>query len=126
MKVLGLVWMGTRTDRFAETTDFFEKTMGFTLGLSYDGFREYTLPNADVVEVFAADAPHNTHFTRGPVVGFLVTDIAQAAAELEAAGVEVIGETQRQGGYAWLHFHGPDGNIYEIVEDRRRVGAAGL
>ena len=126
MKVLGLVWMGTRTDRFAETTAFFEKTMGFTLGVSYDGFREYTLPNADVVEVFAADSPHNPHFTSGPAVGFLVADIAGAAAELAAAGAELLGEVQRQGGYSWLHFRGPDGNVYEVVEDRRRIGAAGM
>jgi predicted enzyme related to lactoylglutathione lyase len=126
MKVLGLVWMGTRTDHFEETTEFFEKTMGLTLGLSYDGFREYTLPNADVVEVFASDAPHNVHFTRGPVVGFLVTDITMAAAELVRSGIELIGEIQRQGGYSWLHFHGPDTNVYEIVEDRRRIGAAGM
>ena len=77
-------------------------------------------------EVFAADAPHNAHFTRGPVVGFLVTDIAAAATELAAAGIELIGDIQRQGGYAWQHFHAPDGNVYEIVEDRRRVGAAGV
>ncbi|TMB90590.1 MAG: VOC family protein [Chloroflexi bacterium] len=126
MKVLGLVWMGTRTDRFAETTAFFEKTMGLTLGLSYDGFREYTLPNADVIEVFAADSPHNTHVTRGPAVGFLVADIAKAEAELAEAGTELLGEVQHQGGYSWLYFRGPDGNVYEVVEDRRRIGAAGM
>jgi predicted enzyme related to lactoylglutathione lyase len=126
MKVLGLVWMGTRTDRFEETIAFFEKTMGLTLGLSSDGFREYTLPNADVVEVFAADSPHNAHITSGPAVGFLVADIAKATAELADAGTELIGEVQRQGGYSWQHFRGPDGNIYEVVEDRRRIGAAGM
>ena len=119
MKVLGLVWMGTRTDRFAETTAFFEKTMGLTLGLSYDGFREYTLPNADVIEVFAADSPHNTHVTRGPAVGFLVADIAKAEAELAEAGTELLGEVQHQGGYSWLYFRGPDGNVEFLIGARR-------
>ena len=126
MKVLGLVWMGTRTDRFDETAAFFEGVMGLTLGESQDGFREYTLPNADVVELFSVDEPDHRHLDTGPVVGFLVSDIAAATAELHAAGIELLGHTHSSNGYAWQHFRGPDGNVYEVVQDDRRVGAVGF
>jgi hypothetical protein len=26
-----------------------------------------------------------------------------------------IGEPQRDGGFAWNHYRGPDGNVYEII-----------
>ena len=45
------------------------------------------------------------------VVGFEVTDLAQAVAELRAAGIELLGEP----GLSWQHFRGPDGNVYELV-----------
>jgi hypothetical protein len=49
------------------------------------------------------------------VVGFEVDDIESARAELEAAGIVVLGPTQRGGGLAWLHFRGSDGNVWELT-----------
>ena len=97
MKVLGLVWLGTRTDSFQEMATFLESTMGLTLAASVDGYREYKLPNADVVELFGPDDAEKRHFTTGPVAGFLVSDIAAALDELRDAGVETIGELHRSG-----------------------------
>ena len=51
------------------------------------------------------------HFETGPVVGFEVTNLAEAVAELRAAGIELLGEP----GPTWQHFRGPDGNVYELV-----------
>jgi len=125
MKVLGLVWLGTRTDRFHEMAGFLESTMGLTLAASVDGYREYKLPNADVVELFGPDDAEKGHFTTGPVAGFLVSDIDTAREELRGAGVEIIGEVHRTGSYAWQFFRAPDGNVYELVEDRSKLGAVG-
>jgi len=125
MKVLGLVWLGTRTERFDDMATFLESTMGLTLAESVDGYREYKLPNADVVELFGPDDAEKTHFTTGPVAGFLVSDIATAGDELRRAGVELIGDLHRTGTYAWQHFRAPDGNVYELVEDRSKLGAVG-
>lgn len=125
MKVLGIVWLGTRTERFSDMEDFLEHTMGLTSVKSAEGFREYTLPNADILELFAPGDPDSEHMTTGPVPGFLVSDIASATDELRAAGIEILGPAQRQGGYAWQHFRAPDGFVYELVEDSRRLGSVG-
>ena len=125
MKVLGLVWVGVRTDRFHDMAAFLENTLGLSQAAGRDGFREYRLPNADTVELFATADPERQHMTTGPVPGFLISDIVAASAELRDAGVELIGALQRAGDYAWQHFRAPDGTVYELVEDRRRLGTVG-
>ena len=53
----------------------------------------------------------------GRTIGFLVSDVAAAAAELQAAGVETdeVHETDRQ---RYVHFTAPDGKLYELVEEK--------
>jgi glyoxalase/bleomycin resistance protein/dioxygenase superfamily protein len=43
-----------------------------------------------------------------------VDDVHEARAELVAAGVEVVGEIERDSAWEWLSFRGPDGNLYEL------------
>ena len=74
-----------------------------------------TLANGDTVEVFEAGEPEHRHFTTGPVVGFLVDDVEAGRAELQAAGIELLGTVQRGGGMVWAHVRGPDGNVWEIT-----------
>jgi hypothetical protein len=50
-----------------------------------------------------------------------VGDIEQARQELIDAGVELIGPLRTmENGYAWQHFRGPDGNVYELTYDPAR------
>jgi hypothetical protein len=58
---------------------------------------------------------HHTYFTTGPVVEFLVDDVFDAAKELEAAGVEILGTPGGDAEQAWLHFRAPDGNVYGLT-----------
>jgi catechol 2,3-dioxygenase-like lactoylglutathione lyase family enzyme len=51
----------------------------------------------------------------GPVVGFVVEDLAAAVAELERAGVELLGGQVDEHGAGWRHFRAPDGNVYELT-----------
>jgi hypothetical protein len=125
VKVLGIVWVGTRSDRFFDMASFFERTLGLTQSTSSDGFNEYMLPNADRVALISSSDESSGELTTGPVPGFLVSDISAAVDELRAAGIELIGELQRHGSYSWQHFRAPDGNVYELVEDRRRLGSVG-
>ena len=37
------------------------------------------------------------------------------------AGIAFIGEPQRDGGSAWNHYRGPDGNVYEIIGPNREA-----
>ena len=75
------------------------------------------LPNGDKVEVFGPSDTEHTHFESGPVVAFLLDDVARERADLAASGmVEHIGPLRSwPGGTAWQHFRAPDGNVYELV-----------
>jgi catechol 2,3-dioxygenase-like lactoylglutathione lyase family enzyme len=79
-------------------------------------FAVFRLEDGDKVEVFGPAARGHEHFTTGPVAGFLVDDVPAAQAELEAAGIEFFGPPETASdGYAWSHFRGPDGNVYELT-----------
>jgi catechol 2,3-dioxygenase-like lactoylglutathione lyase family enzyme len=121
IEVRGLAWLATRTERFAETAAFFRDVLGLHVLLERPGQMVFGLADGGAVEVFAPDEPDHRHFTTGPVAGFLVEDVDAARAELEAAGIELLGAVGRGDapGEAWQHFRGPDGNVYELTERRR-------
>ena len=77
----------------------------------------FRLEGGEIVEIFGPSDQRHTFFTTGPVAGFQVESVEQARAELETAGIEVIGGVQWSKaveGYGWLSFRGPDGNVYSI------------
>ena len=115
MEVIGLSWVGTRTERFEETARFFGEVMGIERDEEQPGFVSFKTPGGEKVEVFDTDEPEHDFMTTGPAVGFAVTDVDGARSELEAAGIEFMESTQREGDFRWAHFRGPDGNIYEIT-----------
>jgi catechol 2,3-dioxygenase-like lactoylglutathione lyase family enzyme len=54
----------------------------------------------------------------GPVAGFLVNDVRDAAEELRSAGIEILLDSGLDvSGNAWVHFRAPDGNVYELTQD---------
>jgi hypothetical protein len=59
-----------------------------------------------------------TENTAGPVPLFEVDDVHGARTELVEAGVEIVGEMGRDSRWEWLHFRGPDGNLYELGSRR--------
>ena len=115
MNVKGIVWVGTATDRYDETVRFFEETMGFGIFQRRDDLAILKLPGGEWVEVFGPGDPHFEEFDTGPVVEFLVDDLADARAELESKGIEFLTENHGWGDYLWTHFRGPDGNVYGIT-----------
>jgi catechol 2,3-dioxygenase-like lactoylglutathione lyase family enzyme len=111
VRILGLVFAGSATERRAEMARFAEETLGLRR-VSVGGVE------ADIFEL-----PDGSHFAvadpRGMgdtsrSVGFLVADLDAAIAELGAAGVEV-GEPAANEWYRYAHFRAPDGKLYELV-----------
>jgi catechol 2,3-dioxygenase-like lactoylglutathione lyase family enzyme len=80
MRIIKLAWVGTRTQNAEPTVAFFREVLGLRLELDQPGFWVLELPDGSKVEVFGPDSDVNRHFTTGPVVGFLVDDVHQAAA----------------------------------------------
>ena len=118
MEIVALGWLGTRTRKAQELADFYERVLGLPLVLHEPGFWVFKLPSGYNVEVFDAGNPGKDHFDTGPVAGFLVEDVAAAAEELRAAGVQVLLTSEvDEWGNAWVHFRAPDGNIYEFTQD---------
>lgn len=115
MKIKGIVWLGTRTDRFEEMTAFCRNLMGLSQRMLEPGFAVFELPNGDLFEVFGADQSMNA-FMEHPVAGFLVDDIVAARAEMENSGIEFLGPIEGEtDDYKWTHFRAPDGFVYELT-----------
>lgn len=115
MKVQGLVWVGTRTDRFDATVAFFRDVLGVPLDVVSSGFAWSRMPNTSQLEIFDSSDREHQHFTTGPVPEFLVDDLAAAMAELRDAGVEILGKPVMRENEGWLHFRAPDGNVYGLT-----------
>jgi predicted enzyme related to lactoylglutathione lyase len=113
MKVRGIVWAGTRTERFDETVNFFRDVLGVPLERVSSGFAWGKLPDTSQLEVFGPDS--HAEFTTGPVPEFLVDDLVGALEELRAAGVEIVQDIQMDGEEGWLHFRAPDGYVYGLT-----------
>ena len=122
MQAVGLEWIGTRTARFEETSAFLRDTLGLPIGVQRPSFVRFDLPDGGSIEVFRPEGPDDhTYFTTGPVVGIQVKDFDSARSELDRAGVTLLGDTGGEvGDYRWQHFRGPEGAVYEIVDDPTR------
>ncbi len=121
MKVKALVWMGIKTEKAAEMEQFLQNVMGLPLTRHGHDFTLFELPSGDKVEVFGPDGTN--HFAPDSIIcGFQVENIHQARQELVQAGIELVGPLgeERPGGYAWQHFRGPDGKLYELAYDPQR------
>ncbi len=118
MQILGVSWIGIRSERFEEMVSFLRR-LGLTPRIEEPDFVMFKLPDGDQIEVFGPAIKSHAHFSTGPVAGFLVEDVASARAELEAAGAELIGPVRGGGANVWQHFRGPDGNVYEINQQPR-------
>ncbi|MDX6229608.1 MAG: glyoxylase family protein [Frankiales bacterium] len=113
MQVKGITFVGTRTPSRAAMSAFALDVLGLqptTLaGLDADVF---ALPDGSsfaVTQPWELDPAERT-------VGFLVDDVAAAAAELTAAGI-LIDEVATAGNQRYVHFRAPDGQLYELVEN---------
>ena len=85
-------------------------------------FAVFRLPDGSKAEVFGPSDTEHTHFSRGPVVGFLVDDVETARRALEVEGIAFIGPVHEwePTGEAWSHFRAPDGNVYELTQGPER------
>ena len=115
MRVLGVVWVGSRTTAFDQTVTFFRDVLGLPMKEIEPDLAKGQLPDSSEVEIFGPSDTDHPHFSTGPVPEFLVDDLPAALAELRSAGVEILGTPQVRGTDGWLHFRAPDGNVYGLT-----------
>jgi catechol 2,3-dioxygenase-like lactoylglutathione lyase family enzyme len=118
VKVLRLCWLGVRTDEYDGMVRLLRDVMGLRPEFEEPDTVELSFVSGDRVQVFGPGHRYYDFFGRhasGPVPLFEVDDVRRARAELVAAGHEVIGEIEDDATWEWLHFRGPDGNLYELA-----------
>jgi catechol 2,3-dioxygenase-like lactoylglutathione lyase family enzyme len=116
VRVRGIRWLGTPTDRYQETVAFARDILGLQLRFEEDDFAVFETENGDTFEVFGPKGIADGHeFMVAPVAGFEVDDVIASRREMEAKGIRFIGEVHRGDSSAWSHFYGPDGHVYEIT-----------
>ena len=121
MQVHGIVWHGTRPapENYEAMVRLVRDVLGLTVGLDEPYSLVLDAKNGDAFEIFKPDDEAHDVYPH-PAIGFLVDDVAEARAEMEAAGIEFIGEVHagdfpETWGDAWSHFRAPDGFVYCIV-----------
>jgi catechol 2,3-dioxygenase-like lactoylglutathione lyase family enzyme len=78
--VKGLVWVGSRTEHYEEMVGFYRDALGLALEHEEGEFALFRLPDGSKAEVFGPSDTEHTHFSKGPVAGFLVEDVESARA----------------------------------------------
>jgi catechol 2,3-dioxygenase-like lactoylglutathione lyase family enzyme len=116
-----IAWLGVRTDAYEATVWFLREVLGLQPAFHGPTTVELMLPNDDRVQVFGPGDRYYEFYAEhavGPVVLFEVDDVEDARAELEAAGIELVGPTDSDSGWSWIHARAPDGNLYAFASRR--------
>lgn len=119
MKITAIGWAGVRTQQHAQMARFCVDVLGLDAQEQGDDFSAFALDDGSKFELFAPGYEGKEHMATGPVVGFVVSNLAGAVAELRDAGVELLGEA----GPTWQHFRAPDGNVYELLTTADAAGS---
>jgi glyoxylase I family protein len=115
MEILGVIFVGSSSDRRTEMASFAERVLGLSR------------TQIDGVEADLFDLPDGTRFAVASAggmgatarsIGFLVGDIDSAVDELRRAGAETDDEIAENADYRYVHFRAPDGALYELVQRR--------
>ncbi len=128
MNIKGITWHAVQLgdDQVAAMRAFVQDTLKLSVLFDFLGVTVFTTPNGDLLELYGPQGVPSYQFHPADVTfGFRVDDIAAASAELEAAGIELLGDVvrhesgyaYRQSGYAYRHFRGPDGRVFGLNEN---------
>jgi catechol 2,3-dioxygenase-like lactoylglutathione lyase family enzyme len=129
MRVKRIGYVGMRTDDVEGMTRFLRDVLGLEPAGEGDTVTFQRLPThrRDLVEVYAREhhdirmIPDEADF----VIAFVVDDIREAMAEMQAAGLELVNEPvwaaeafgdPGLGEFAWCWVRAPDGRIYVIEQ----------
>jgi catechol 2,3-dioxygenase-like lactoylglutathione lyase family enzyme len=118
VKVRNIRWVGIPTTNYEAMLVFLRDTLGLRLTFQEPTTAEFSAWEGDAIQVMAPGDPYFDFFTAeatGPVPLFEVDDVHRARAELEAAGIEIVGNAGRDSNWEWIHFRAPDGNLYEVA-----------
>lgn len=115
MEILGLVFAGTATHQRGPMARFVEEALGLQRvqsgGMDADMFE---LPDG---AHFAVAGERHQGGGTSRTIGFRVVDLERAIAELRSASVQVC-EPHDSDRHRYAHFTAPDGELYELIQER--------
>ena len=117
MEIKNVRWVGIGTDAYDATVRLFGDVLRLPRAFEEPATVEFRTTEGDAVQVMGPGDPYHAFFGRhahGPVPLFEVDDLHDARHRLEAAGLEIVGAAGRDREWEWIHFSGPDGNLYEL------------
>jgi catechol 2,3-dioxygenase-like lactoylglutathione lyase family enzyme len=111
-------WIGVVVDDLQGQRRFYRDVLGFVERDTGVDWVHFELGNGNLLElVRRSNRPE--YERRRYQVGYVVADILAARRELMARGVEPISEVEgKQEGRRWCYFRDPEGNVFEIKENR--------
>ncbi len=118
MEVRSVRWVGVHTPNYEAMVRMLGDVMGLRVNFEEATTIEFSTTQGDEIQVMGPGDPYFDFFAkeaRGPVPLFEVDDIRQARAELQEAGIEIVGEAGRDSHWEWIHFRAPDGHLYELA-----------
>ncbi len=125
MKLEGITWHAVTLDPapFAATKKLMTDAFGLAPAVETEGFALFAMSNGTVLELYLPQVAPSYGYNGSIAFGFRVDDIEAASRAVEAAGCELLGQitrTEQPGfeGYAYRHFHGPDGRVYGLNEQK--------
>ena len=123
MQVNGITWHASVLDAeaFQSMRALAVGPLGLTAAVDSPGFAMFAMPDGTMLELYEqGNVPPYGYNDGGIAFGFRVDDIEAASAELEANGLELLGDIARMDdiGYAYRHFRAPDGRVYGLNEQK--------
>ena len=122
MEVRNIRWVGVPVRNYDAMVGFLGQVLALRVNFSEPTTTEFSTSEGDEIQVMAPGDAYYDCFTEhaaGPGPLFEVDDVYNARRELEEAGIEVIGATGRDSQREGIHFHAPDGNLYELASRLR-------
>jgi predicted enzyme related to lactoylglutathione lyase len=115
MKVEGTDFAVVFVTDYPRAVEFYGGTLGLEHSQDYGRIPggEFETGNL-TLEVLDAAAVGREFAPNGSPIALRVADVAAARAELEAAGIEFLGETIDSGVCHQAHFKDPDGNVLTL------------
>ncbi len=121
MSIRRLGFLGVRvsdTERYEATVSLYRDVLALpVVAEEPDRFVWFRLGDGTKIHIYGPLDEDHVEFGESPCVGFVVDDTDQMRERLEAAGIAFLWETQRDGAIAWAHFRGPDGAVYELIDE---------
>jgi len=120
MKLTGLIWAGLSVQDLERAVEFYQDVVGFRLRRSSAGWAVFDAGGGAMFELVPGGkmslAP-KTAEQQAVVVGFGVDDLPGRIQELQARGVNFIGEMEAYKSSRWIKLVDPEGNVLELKEE---------